>query len=244
MREQDSGEKNYRSNTWKYNLDIFQNPEISRSLWKRWLKDYLKEVEKIKLLYNSPKRIYHKREHILDCMDQLFKIKHNISEDSFIELFLAILFHDIVYEIWGPEWENEHKSAELAQNILERLNIKWDKIKKIKNLILLTISHTTKDNDKDGQYMIDIDLSIMGRTREQYQKYMKGVEKEYSAYPKEIYLKGRKKFLNKILPKKIFQTKIFQERYESKAKDNIKKEIKYLENKLKNLKQRSSLDRK
>ena len=55
------------------------------------------------------------------------------------------------------------------------------------------------------------------------------IRKEYSIYPDFLYNPGRKKALEHFLEHKfIFQTEEFRTQYETKARENIKREIELL----------------
>ncbi len=48
----------------------------------------------------------------------------------------------------------------------------------------------------DINYLLDADLSVLGKDRETYLVYTQMIRKEYSIYPDFLYKPGRKKFLN------------------------------------------------
>lgn len=75
----------------------------------------------MKSLYDSFERAYHNRFHITHCLDQLYQVKKDIDEESFMLLFLALIFHDVVYDTSAVNGENEYKSAEYAEKKLNDL---------------------------------------------------------------------------------------------------------------------------
>lgn len=211
-------------------LDIFGELRISSLLSQRGLKENFSEIYWVKSLYDSFERAYHNRFHITHCLDQLYQVKKDIDEESFMLLFLALIFHDVVYDTSAVNGENEYKSAEYAEKKLNDLWMDGDKIQKIKSLILLTASHTVPWSDEIWKYMIDIDLSIMWKEWKEYERYMKAIRAEYAHYPDQEYLAGRLNFLNTMLERQIFQTLYFRNKYENQAKENLKKEREILMN--------------
>lgn len=76
---------------------------------------------------------------------------------------------------------------------------------------------------------MDLDLSILGKSKVEYENYYKNVRKEYKIYPDFMYNKGRIKALKSILESdKIFKTDFFIHKYEEKARENINLEIEIL----------------
>lgn len=81
----------------------------------------------------------------------------------------------------------------------------------------------------DTNYLIDADLSILGKHKVAYSEYVAQVRKEYGIYPKKIYNKNRIKVLKTFLSKpNIYNTVYFFDRYEKQARKNMENEIKIL----------------
>ncbi|KXX72463.1 hypothetical protein [Flammeovirga sp. SJP92] len=179
---------------------------------KNWL-----EIEKA---YSSPKRKYHNLKHIENMMIELKEVENDIENKEAV--VLAIYYHDIIYN--PLKNNNELKSAELAVKRLAELGIDKIIIKECERHIISTKSHEATSS-MDSNYLIDIDMAILGKEWSTYQEYMEGVRAEYSIYPDFIYNKGRKKVLNHFLNGDLFLTSTFQKKYEDQAQKNIKNEI-------------------
>jgi predicted metal-dependent HD superfamily phosphohydrolase len=67
-----------------------------------------------KEISESIKGSYHKRLHVIDCLNQLYEIKHLLQDPDAVEC--ALLFHDIVYDPTSKT--NEEDSATLAEKML------------------------------------------------------------------------------------------------------------------------------
>jgi predicted metal-dependent HD superfamily phosphohydrolase len=74
--------------------------------------------------------------------------------------------------------------------------------------------------------MCDIDYSILGQELEIFEEYERGIKYEYcewGRYSEFEYKEGRKKFLKGVLAlPRIYFTNYFFDKYESKARENIK----------------------
>ena len=143
--------------------------------------------------------------------------------EDYNTLLFSIFYHDIIYKVTRKD--NELKSALLAQNRMTELGVPVEKIKKCFQQIVATQHHETAD-DNGTQYLLDIDMAILGEDPAIYKNYTQKVRKEYGIYPDLIYKPGRKKVLQNFLKQeRIFQTKEFYERCEKQARENIKNEI-------------------
>ncbi|RMZ59893.1 hypothetical protein D1632_09830 [Chryseobacterium nematophagum] len=180
-----------------------------------------KELEKN---YTNRKRHYHNLNHLESMIHELESPGIEIKDwDS---VLFSVFYHDIVYQSTAKD--NEEKSAEKAKIVLQKIDLPSEQIDKISNHILATKSHK-KSNDADTNYLLDADLSILGKSWDEYEKYTKQIRKEYSIYPNFLYNPGRKKVLEHFLTfDEIYKTEFFKERYEKQARENIAKEIELL----------------
>lgn len=177
--------------------------------------NYWQEIQKS---YSQKSRKYHNLAHLENMILELENVKDEISD--FDALLFSVFYHDIVYKATSKD--NEEKSAEIAKKRLERINISNERINKIYNQILATISHK-KSEDSDANFLLDADLAILGKD---YENYIHQIRTEYSIYPDFLYNPGRKKVLTHFLEfDEIFKTDYFKGIYEKIARENIKREI-------------------
>ena len=137
-------------------------------------------------------------------------------------------FHDIIY--YPGNSENEKKSAKIVEKFCKEINNNLN-VNLIKKFIIETKNHMNEKNNDDDNFnlFLDIDMSVVGQ--DDYDEYKKKKKNEYlNVYELEDYKIGRIEFLKCLLnKKKIFRTEKFFEMYENKARINIKKGIKMLE---------------
>ncbi len=178
------------------------------------------EITLLKNSYTQSMRHYHNLNHIQHMLDELTEVKSNLVEPQLVEM--AIWYHDLIYQV--PSTDNESKSADLARNFNKNLSIN-DRIT-LRALILSTKDHTPIQTSPDTNYMIDMDLAILGSAPERYAEYGKQIRKEYAIYSDADYAAGRKAVLTSFLQKdQVFTTSYFMRKYEAQAQKNIRSEL-------------------
>lgn len=191
-------------------------PKIKNDFYHKLFKDY-----------SSKDRYYHNLNHIEYLLLLLNKYSHLLVSPQTVRF--AIWYHDSIYD--ASKNNNEELSAELAKSHLLTLGVDKNIIYDCYRLILATKSHNLSDefNSFDAQFLLDIDLSILAASKEQYFEYSKQIRQEYSIYSNELYNKGRKQVLQHFLnSKRIYKTNIFYEKNEKQARNNIMLELKHL----------------
>ncbi len=169
--------------------------------------------------YNERKRHYHNLEHVtrlLALCDEL--------EISHPDIMLAVIYHDIIYR--PGSLKNEEKSAAYARESLGRLGVNPDRVGQVCEMILATANHLLPQDNPLTQTFLDLDMSILGSPREEYQAYTNAVRKEYSWIPEFVFRKKRHLFLERVLAEEfIFHTDLFREKFEDSARANIEWEL-------------------
>lgn len=179
------------------------------------------EIEKN---YSGKSRYYHNLQHLENMFEEIDEVKDQIK--NFNNISFSIFYHDIIYD--ASSKSNEEKSADIAKERLEILGVNNDDIQRIYEQISATKSHKKSDNE-DTNFLLDADLSVLGKSSEIYLEYTKQIRKEYSIYPDFLYKPGRKKVLQHFLDlESIFKTDYFKNKYENQARKNIEVELENL----------------
>ncbi|MEJ5051938.1 hypothetical protein WH221_19085 [Chryseobacterium culicis] len=187
--------------------------QLINSLWKE-----------IETRYSEKGRHYHNLFHLENMFHELEAVKANISD--FTAVSFSVFYHDIIYDATSKS--NEEKSAVKAEKRLSELHVNNDKISIISEQILATKSHQQSDHG-DTNYLLDADLSVLGKDFKTYMEYTQNIRREYSIYPDFLYKPGRKKVLKHFLElESIFKTEYFKNTYEVQAKENIAAELNLL----------------
>ncbi|TLX23844.1 hypothetical protein FE904_19845 [Chryseobacterium indologenes] len=191
-------------------VSLTTDENLISTLWK--------EIEK---KYTEKSRHYHVLTHLENMFLELESVQDKISDCTAVSF--SVFYHDIVYDATSKS--NEEKSAAVAKTRLARLGLHQDKISLISDQIIATKAHL-KSEHTDTNYLLDADLSVLGKDLGTYLDYTQKIRKEYSIYPNILYNPGRKKVLRHFLElESIFKTDYFKEKYEMQARDNISHEI-------------------
>ncbi len=180
--------------------------------------------------YSTPGRSYHNLIHIKELLLKYIQIKSMLQHP--IEVYLAIMFHDIRYD--PKVSNNEEISASMAIEYLKQYLSKANiQLELVSDLILLTAHHDQElwDIDCDAKLFLDMDMAIFAASEDRLLEYEHQIYQEYSAIatPAE-YRKGRLAFLQKLLEKKnIYRSVYFRSHYETQARTNIQLLCKFVE---------------
>ena len=90
--------------------------------------------------------------------------------------------------------------------------------------------HEAVPRGVDAEILVDVDLSILGASRERFDEYERQVREEYAWVPDFLYRRERGKILKDFLARpRIFSTALFRSRYEEQARSNIGRSLERLE---------------
>jgi len=189
----------------------------------------------IRVAYNNPPRPYHSLEfHIQKGLQIFEKVRPRLREPDKVEL--AFWLHDAK--------SDEFASACFAIGLIENMDMRISFSRDILRLIGKTCYHKRIiASENDEQYLVDIDLSILGASRNEYLDYASRVAEEYAHVPPKEFCRRRAIILEEFLEqrcvdercgiiKSIYHTGYFRERYEAQARKNLRDEIRWLRAKL------------
>jgi predicted metal-dependent HD superfamily phosphohydrolase len=175
-------------------------------------------------------RHYHTLDHIVAFAGHFADVDGDIGWSDPISTYLALLYHDVIYD--PARSDNEARSAEHALACLGNPAI-WagtalsqGSLETIVRLIDLTALHGRVDAtvlSADQRLFLDADMSILGTPSVVYARYEAQVRAEYaSVYPPNLYAQGRTTFLRTTLDNRpIFLSDYFGDRFEDTALRNL-----------------------
>lgn len=176
-----------------------------------------KLLNKLIAAYSEKQRAYHTVQHLYECLTLLESVKPYLNDAHAVAL--ALWFHDAVYNPQAKD--NELKSAELFEQYLAA-DLSHQTVIKIKQWILATQKHAPTD-ELDLQFLLDIDLAILASSPACFVEYEQQIQREYVWVDPEIYSVKREEVLRSFYENQpIYQTKYFQEKFEQKARKNLK----------------------
>jgi predicted metal-dependent HD superfamily phosphohydrolase len=188
--------------------------------------------------YSEPHRSYHTLTHVVSMLDEIETLGDEISFHDPAAVKFAVWYHDVVYipvEGMGsnrPVMNNEERSADRLQNDLEVMGLPAELNKKAQVYIMCT-THQLPNADHDAQFVMDLDLLILGKPPKEFDRYEAGIRAEYGLVPEPLFRDRRAKFLRAFLDREfrpsIYQTELFRSRYEAAARENLARSLAKLE---------------
>ena len=166
--------------------------------------------------YSEQQRYYHTIQHIVECLNLFHQVKNQLNDPVAVEL--AIWFHDAVYDPQASD--NEEKSAELLKQHCALL-FENSTIQKVYDWIVETKKHQPSQ-DQDLNYLLDIDLAILGSSKSRFAEYELQIQQEYSWVETGLYQEKRAEILqyfHQMSP--LYQTEYFRNLLEFNAKFNL-----------------------
>ncbi len=174
--------------------------------------------------YAEPHRAYHTLVHIQDGLWH-FDLTRTLAEHV-DEVELALWCHDVIYDPHAAD--NEEQSAAWARSLLKESDVSVDVIERIHALILVT-QHQAIPHWPDAALLVDIDLSIFGRSSEAFDRYEAAIRQEYHSVPEQTYCEARIKVLESFLARAaIYQTAWYCKHYEAPGRQNVARTIERL----------------
>jgi len=195
-------------------------------LWKRLNAKGSAEQEFARLnsMYSRPNRFYHNLKHIQNCLEELDCVQHLVIQPNIVEL--ALWYHDAIYDTQAKD--NEQQSAQFAYGICLAAQLPETFANRTRYLILTT-KHNSLPNSNEARTLVDIDLSILGRSKEEFDEYEANIRREYDWVPEEQFRQGRSKILKAFTDREsIYFTDFFKKKYEAHAQVNLKRSIEAL----------------
>lgn len=175
--------------------------------------------------HSGPDRHYHGLQHIAECLQWLEQLRPLVAHPA--ELTLALCFHDAVYAPRAKD--NELRSAEWAQAVLQSAGATHEAMQRVHALILATchFQPAQAQQPEDGAWMLDIDLSILGASTTRFAQYQAQIQAEYAwVVPAADYALRRQAVLRSFLQRPaIYQTATMQARLEVQARQNLQQSL-------------------
>lgn len=168
--------------------------------------------------YTAPGRHYHTLEHLVELAGWYRAVGEGPGWRAPRAVWLALLFHDVVYGAAAPRGRNEAESAAALLAALPGEDA-------AARLIGLTATHGAGGDveDPDAAHFLDADLAILGAEPDRFARYEAQVEAEYApAVGVEAYRAGRRAFLAAMAATpRLYRTPFFRERLEGRARENL-----------------------
>jgi predicted metal-dependent HD superfamily phosphohydrolase len=202
------------------------SPDSWMKLWREIgaTDDGLAVYRELVSLYSEPHRHYHNFSHIAGCLEEFESARASAQQPPAVEL--AIWFHDAIYDTHAAD--NEEKSAEMAMKRISDATGNADLCKSVRALVMATKAHDAKLHP-DAPLLVDVDLSIFGKSEERFWEYEAQIRREYDWVPEAVFATKRADILQRFLAREqIYSTRQFFKRYEKQARANIQASVQRL----------------
>jgi predicted metal-dependent HD superfamily phosphohydrolase len=179
--------------------------------------------------YAVPPRAYHSFAHVGEVLAQFDTVAAGPGWMQPDEVFLAILYHDAVYE--AGKRDNEARSAALAREAIARwLPGHGIDAGRVSHLIEATARHGLlhpETVDREAALFLDCDMAILGAEPARFDAYDAGIAREYRGrVPGWLFAFNRRRFLKGLLEApRIFLSGFFHERLDAAARDNLRRAL-------------------
>lgn len=174
--------------------------------------------------HEEPHRHYHSRGHVDDCLTRFDEARSLARSPEEVEI--ALWFHDAVYDPTSSQ--NEVLSAGWAESFLRSVGVPVDRRERVVRLIMATKHEVQPSRGDDASLVVDIDLSILGRSPSEYDRYEEAIRREYEWVPLPVYQRKRAEILGSFLKRPtIYINEFFRQRYELSARRNLLHAVKF-----------------
>lgn len=168
--------------------------------------------------WSEPGRHYHDPSHLRECLAWWQYWQGHFDQPG--EVALALWFHDAVYD--PRRTDNELQSATWAARALVSAGVATDVAQRVYDLVMAT-QHRLPVTGPDAQWVVDIDLAILGSPPERFERYDKDVAREYDWVPNFRYRSGRIKVLRDFLERpRLYHHEAPAQLLDAQARANLK----------------------
>lgn len=177
-------------------------------------------VDDLRARYATPGRHHHTFAHVEEVLGHWQTVRAAGAWRAPETPWVAILLHDAVYDVGAPD--NEARSAALVEPwcaawLPERVDIT-----RATAFIAATAHHGEPVDDPDLALFLDCDMAVLGASPERFARYERDIRAEWvPVVGVEAYEHGRRRFLEGLLARPIFQSAFWRDRLEDAARRNV-----------------------
>lgn len=180
--------------------------------------------------WSEPHRHYHDTHHLLAVLNALDLLERQGADAGPFPraIRLAAWFHDAVYlgDPDRPTGQDEEDSAVLAETVLDRMGLPSMEVEESARLVRLTVTHDPEEDDAAGQLFCDADLEVLGRSPQDYARYLAAVRQDFSHVSDDRFARGRRAVVQQLLAlDPIYRTAAARMRWEDQARHNLLSEL-------------------
>lgn len=147
-------------------------------------------------MYWEPHRVYHSIEHLAAVLTELNKWKWYLNERDYLTAFVALLLHDVVYNVPAAERSNEDLSATWVAWFIKECSISNQAIDQAEAERAIRITEGHQPDSLISLIVCWCDLAGFTKGTAASREYSEQIRQEYlKVYTPEEYEVGRRAFL-------------------------------------------------
>jgi predicted metal-dependent HD superfamily phosphohydrolase len=193
---------------------------------------------RLEVAYGKPPRRYHTLEHIgwgLRRLDEMAEVERRrgakFDDEAWNLIRWAFWFHDAI--LCGSP-DDEQLSADVAALELEALHAHTNERTDTVRRLIMATAHDRVPLAYDAAIMCDADLSILGASAEDFDRYEALVREEWAHVPEHLFAGARHQILGRIAAHPwIYMTEFGRQRWEVRARENLARSMASLEERAK-----------
>lgn len=184
-------------------------------------------LQQLQAHYAQPPRAYHNFAHVQEVLGHYAAVAADVGWAQPVEVFLALLYHDAIYE--AGRKDNEARSAELARAAIARwLQPQAVDTERVAALILMTARHGHWQPGQavgDAALFLDCDMAILAAVPDRFDAYDAAIAQEYRGkLPAWMFRHYRRRFLRGLLAApRLFLSDYFHVRCDASARANLRR---------------------
>jgi predicted metal-dependent HD superfamily phosphohydrolase len=175
--------------------------------------------------WSQKHRHYHTLQHLRECFEHFADTRGSMQRPA--EVAVALWFHDAFYE---PERDdNEQRSADWLRECTLEAGLPPATAQRLHDLVMATVDHMPQ-RDPDTQWLVDIDMSILGAEAKRFDESDVQIRREYAHIAEPEWRVGRRKKLQDFLDRpRLYGTDRFHSMLEARARENVTRALKRLD---------------
>jgi predicted metal-dependent HD superfamily phosphohydrolase len=172
--------------------------------------------------WSEPHRRYHTLAHLGECLALVGAVRSRTQRPAEIEA--ALWFHDAFYD--PRRTDNEDLSAQWARTSVSQAGLPREVADRIHALVMATQHGDRIAEEGDAQWIVDVDLAILGAQRRRFEQSDRQIRAEYAHLSDEEFRQGRRRILSGFLARpRIYATEHFHLALERRARENLRRAI-------------------
>ena len=178
-------------------------------------------LQRLTAAWRESQRHYHTLQHLEECLLWLESEQSAAAQPA--EVALALWFNDAVYDVHAHD--NEARSADWARHEMLGAGVAAESAERVYALIMAT-THDALPQGRDAEWLVDIDLAILGAAHQRFEEYERQVRAEYAHVPDAQFWPRRRALLQRFLARDaLYATPRMHALLEQPARANLARSI-------------------